>query len=295
MKRTLMVAQIGAIVVAGCLGMAAHADKPSVTGSADPVEQATDTSSSDVEFDEFDTQHFEEEYARTNIERYDALSASPSPRQQVLAGRIYLEQEEETPALIRPRRADVVARAVQLAPDDSFVQWMAADQGSYTSSQCGPTKRPEAEVSNLVRLEPDNAAAWRFAVALASAIGDQAGVDDALSRMASASRADDHSIEQLEEWTKAFSATPEPKITWEHADSDLSNDDHAMLAGLGKIGSAYSSVASVVLGVCTMEVDNDRIWKRLGWCADAATTLASRGSSLALREEGLALLAAVDA
>ncbi len=293
MKRSLMFVQIGAFLFAGCLAAVAHADKPATSGAGDPVEQAVETPGSDTEFEDFDNQRFEEEYARANLERYDALRSSPSPRQQVLAGKIYLDHEEETPVLVRPRRVEVVARAVQLAPDDSFVQWMAADQGSYTSSQCGPSKRPEVEVANLIRLEPDNAAAWRFAVALASAIGDEAGIDDALSRMAAAPRADDHSIEQLDEWSKAYGTTPGPSTPWQQPGFELSNDDRATLAAMERIGSGYSSAASVMLGVCKMEVDSDRIWQRLGWCADAATTLASRGSSLALREQGLEILAAI--
>ena len=293
MKRSLMFAQLGALVVAGCLATAAHADKPALTSGGNSVEQAVDTSNSETEFEEFDSQDFEAEYTRASLERYDALRSSTSPRQQVLAGLIYLEHEEETPALIRPRRVDVVARAVQLAPDDAFVQWMGADQGSYTSSQCGPSKRPEAEIANLIRLEPDNAAAWRFALALASAIGDQAGIDDALSRMAAAPRANDHTIEKLEEWNKAYSATPEPLMSWQQSEPALSEADRAMLKAMGQIGSSYSSAADAMLGICKMEVDSDRIWQRLGWCADAATTLASRGSSLALRKQGLAILAAI--
>lgn len=68
-----------------------------------------------------------------------------------------------------------------------------------------------------------------------------------------------------------------------------------MLAAMQRIGSTYSSAASVMLDLCKMETDSERIWQRLGWCADAATTLASRGSSLALREQGLGILAAIGA
>ena len=116
MKRALMFAQIGAFVVSGLLATTSFADPPAASASGDPVEQALETSGSDTQFEEFDSERFEAEYSRANIERYDALRSSPSPRQQVIAGQIYLEHEEDTPALVRPRRADVVARAVQLAP-----------------------------------------------------------------------------------------------------------------------------------------------------------------------------------
>jgi len=285
---------MGAWIVSGCLATAVSATAGA--GDAVPVEHAAQAAAGDAgseSSDEFDADRFVEEYNRSQAERYDVLADSPSPRQQVLVSQIYLAGEDDTPALVRPRRADVVARAVQLAPDDAFVQWMAADRGSYTSSQCGPSKWPETEVANLLRLEPDNVVAWRFALALAKAIGDEAGIDDALSRMASASRADEHTAEKLDEWTRAYTAMPGPATPWQQPDTGLSAEDRAFLAATTMISGSHSAVAASMLDICRMEVDSDRIWQRLGWCADAAQTLASKGNSLALREEGLAILEAI--
>lgn len=293
MKKHGLVGGLGLLAITGFLGMAAAATDPATSGTAS---QDVGVEAGDVEYaddDAFDSESFESAYRRSEEERYDALRSSPSPRQQVLAGQIYLENEDETPAMVRPKRTEVVARAVQLAPDDAFVQWMAANQGNYWSSQCGPTRRPEAEVANIVRLEPDNVAAWQFAVALASVIGDEAGVDDALSRMAAASRADDHVVEQIDEWTRIYAEYPQPATPWQGTDQTLSADAAAHIAAMQKIAYRSSSAASVVVDVCKMEVSTDRIWQRLGWCADAATTLATRGSSLALRKQGLELLAAI--
>ena len=118
---------------------------------------------------------------------------------------------------------------------------MAANFGSYTNSACGPSVRPEQEVANLVRLEPDNAAAWQFAVALASAIGDQAGWTMALSRMAAATRADDHLVAQVEEWTKAYTAQPEPAFLSmrSHASAKPSSEAVALLSALQKVDGGY--------------------------------------------------------
>jgi len=103
-------------------------------------------------------------YRQQQRDKLEILRSDGSPRVQVLAGRIWLDNGDPANRLL-PKPQEVVARAVRLAPDDAFVQWAAADQGSYTSSQCGPTTWPEAEVANLARLEADNAGAWQYAVA----------------------------------------------------------------------------------------------------------------------------------
>jgi hypothetical protein len=235
-----------------------------------------------------------ESYKRNQLALYDALSTDPSPRFRVLAGRIAIE-DDETSTVLRPKSADVVARAAQFAPDDAFVQWVAASEGSYAGSSCGPTHWPETEVANLLRLEPDNAAAWQFGVALAQAKGDKAGVDDALSRMAAASRADDHLTDELAAWTSAFEAHPEITrsaiLFWE--DAKPTPKQGALIEGLERVRHYYSSGASALASVCKPDAASDRTWQRLGWCADAAKVLAEKGASLELRKQGLDLLAAI--
>src|ERR1700712_4773579 len=117
------------------------------------------------------------DYRRAQVDLFDALSSDPSPRRQVLAGDIYIPDKDELPTALRPKGEDVVARAAQFAGGDAFVQWKAASSGHYTSSACGPATWPENAVANLLGLEPDNAAAWAFAAALAQAKNDQPGVE----------------------------------------------------------------------------------------------------------------------
>lgn len=224
------------------------------------------------------------------IALFDQLHSDTSPRQQVLIGRVYIDSDAATNTL-RPKRKDVVARAVQLAPDDAFVQWTAADNGSYFASSCGPTTYPEQEVGNLLRLEPENAAVWPFAVALAHAKGDQNGVDDALSRMAVLTRADDHFIERFEEWRKAYSVQPKTTVRNFYPD-DGSTESAITFSAWTQINSNYSSAGSSLKKICTANSE-ERTWRRLGWCADIAYVLAGKGSSLELREQGLELLEAI--
>jgi hypothetical protein len=231
-------------------------------------------------------------YKRAQIALYDTLRSDSSPDRQVLAGRLYVD-DDHVPAALRPKQADVVARAAQLAPDDAFVQWMAADQGSYYSSQCGPTRWPEAEVANLVRLEPDNAGALQFAVALAQAKGDQAALDDALVRMASAKRADDHLGDEIAAWSKTYVAHPDALTSGN--DANTSADDKAFLRALQQTGFRSAPTESALEAACKPDAASEHAWQRLGWCADAGLLLATHGNSFTLRDLGLKMLTAAGA
>lgn len=271
----------------------AHADTE--VGPAREVSAAATASASDdteaATADETDGDAYLEIYNRQQRALYDALTTDPSPRVQVLAGRVYVD-DDATPSALRPKRIDVVTRAAQLAPDDAFVQWMAASSGSYASSSCGPTKWPEAEVANLLGLEPDNAAAWQFGVALARAKGSEAGVDDALSRMAAARRTDDHLIEEITAWTSVFAAHPElvDSSMMPYQDANLTQQEKATLAAHQRVDFDDLTATSALKTVCTPDANSDRTWQRLGWCADVGRQLAEKGGSLRLRKEGLALL-----
>lgn len=226
-----------------------------------------------------------ETYHREQRDLFDALRGDASPRVQVLAGRIYLDESDLSGAL-RPKPEDVATRAARLAPDDAFVQWAAANQGSFASSQCGPTRRPEAEVANLVRLEPDNAGALQFAAALAHAKGDQAALDDALSRMAAARRADDHLGEEITLWRKVYATRP--MEDWQK-DPGMTPQAAALYRALMQTYGS-SSAAWGLKKACTPDAQSERTWQRLGWCADAGRLLAGKGNSFVLRELGLDLL-----
>ena len=233
------------------------------------------------------------DYRQAQRDLYDALRESPSPRQQVLAGRLYFG-EDETPSALRPKRADVVAQAARTAPQDAYVQWMAADTGSYTSSQCGPTRWPVAEVANLVRLEPGNAGALQYAVALAQARHDDAALDDALARMASATHADDHLGDEIAEWRTAYTAHPGANLSamlW----SEAPVGERALLGALQQTGYRSTPTEDALEAACKPDGDSERTWQRLGWCVDAGMLLARKGNSFALRETGLKMLTAAGA
>jgi hypothetical protein len=232
-------------------------------------------------------------YKQAQIALFDALRSDASPAQQVLAGRLYVD-DDDTPSALRPKSADVVVRAAALAPDDAFVQWVGADVGAYYSSKCGPTRWPEPEVANLVRMEPDNAGALQYAVALAHAKGDQTGIDDALARMASARRADDHLGDEVAAWARAYAAHPVAS-PFEDATTDAATPSDALSQAVRRTALRSSPVEAAVEEACTPAADNDRTWRRLGWCADAGVLLATHGNSFGLRALGLKMLTAAGA
>ena len=232
---------------------------------------------------------WEARHARAERELFDLLRADGSPRVQVLAGRIVLSDDDRKNPL-RPKGDDIVARAANLAPDDAFVQHVAASEGTYHNSQCGPVRWPEAEVANLVRLEPDNAAAWRYAVALAVAKGDQAGVDAALERMANATRAYDHEGEEVAIWTRVFREHPATLSTPVDDGPDAGPPRTALAAALERVTWRYSSADAAFKRACQPDGSTEQEWRRLDWCERAGRLLASEGESFALRELGLSLL-----
>ena len=240
----------------------------------------------------FDPAGMRERHQAAELALFDALRADSSPRLQALAHRFYIDPADRSP--MRPLPDEVLARASELAPDDALVQWLAASAGKYTSSSCGPTTWPDQEVANLVRLEPDNAAARQFEVALAQARNEPDALDQALSRMATATRADDHLGDELGAWTKALTAYPTPSPYIQIWDSnDAPPEASALLAALSRTAFRYSSTSSALKTACGLDAQSDATWQRLGWCADIGRLLANEGSSLALREQGLELLAAI--
>ena len=237
----------------------------------------------------FAAEAWETDHARAERELFDVLRADGSPRVQVLAGRVHLSDEDANNPL-QAKSEDIVARAASLAPGDAFVQSVAASEGRYFNSQCGPVDWPDAEVANLVRLEPDNAAAWRYAVALAHAKGDQAGIDAALERMATVPRAYDHEGEEVALWTQVFSAHPATFSTPGAQVAGAEAPRTALFAALERTSFRWSAADSVLKRACQPDGSTEQDWRRLDWCARAGRVLAREGDSFRLRELGLELL-----
>lgn len=118
--------------------------------------------------------------------RLESPEASTDAHTQLIAAalaqRLYEDPEESA-----VRSGTALARARELAPEDLLVAWTAA-MSCYPDIGCD---RGEA-VSDLLRLDRGNAAAWLFALSDATLREDHAAIDKALDAAARAPGYDSH-------------------------------------------------------------------------------------------------------
>jgi hypothetical protein len=131
----------------------------------------------------------------------ESLNASANPRDWALAAIM----APSTPGPAHPtERKALLARAAAAAPDDALVQWIAVLQsaaGDDASAQ-------SAYLTNLKRIEPDNAAVWAQELARAMQRQDRVATDAALKQMATSKRADEHLFELLAALVRTYKHYP---------------------------------------------------------------------------------------
>ncbi|MGB0133190.1 hypothetical protein, partial [Dokdonella sp.] len=140
-----------------------------------------------------------DEYNATVI---DALLAEGTPRTRVLAATAMKYGGKQSSAEAE-RQRELLSQAVQAAPDDAWVQWIAAVYALPSDTVSEPALA-------LQRLEPDNGAIWLFQLAAASRANDSTGVTDALARIGASSRFDDHFVDYALEWLEFSRKYPLP-------------------------------------------------------------------------------------
>ena len=130
----------------------------------------------------------------------ETLLAEGTPRSMTLAATAMLPLGEDANAIAQKRKK-LFERAAQSAPDDPWVQWMAALNASASNAV--------SEYSAaLQRLEPDNGAVWLFPLQAASRAKDDKGMTDALARMGKARSYQDPFVTTALEWLKFYRANP---------------------------------------------------------------------------------------
>jgi hypothetical protein len=173
---------------------------------------------------------------------------------------------------------DRVVHAAELAPDDAFVQWIAAERllSLHDDVRAAPI------VSKLTALESDNAAAWSLALALAQLHEESLRIDDALARMAASTRADEHRGDAMHAWLDVYAAHPRPRSSFVNpaeADAAPLVDAIASAKAVGVPREAFASA-------CTATSEPAR--KRA--CAGAARVFLHKSTSVATRELGFTVL-----
>ncbi len=173
---------------------------------------------------------------------------------------------------------DRVVRAAELAPDDAFVQWIAAERllALHDDARAAPI------VSKLTALESDNAAAWSLALALAQLHEESLRIDDALARMAASTRADEHVADAMHAWLDVYEAHPRPRSTFVNpAEADAAPFVDAMAAAKA-VRLPHDAFASA----CAAASEASRRHA----CAGAARVLLHKSTSVSTRELGFSVL-----
>ena len=140
-----------------------------------------------------------------NASVIDVLVADGTPRALVLAATAMSYGGETSRAGVDGQRELLLGRAVQMAPDDALVQWLAAVYALPANTLSEPA-------TALQRIEPDNGAVWLFQLAAASRAKDSTGVTEALARIGASRRFDNHYVDYSLAWLAMSpeSTLPEP-------------------------------------------------------------------------------------
>jgi hypothetical protein len=106
-------------------------------------------------------------------------------------------------------REKLLARAIDAAPGDALVQWMAI-AGSRTATNYADY---EKALANLKAIEPENAAVWEEDLARAAHDRNRAEVSAALTRMAHSTTFTNHYAQIADEIIRGYQSVPFPQET----------------------------------------------------------------------------------
>ncbi|MEO7477692.1 MAG: hypothetical protein ABIT64_00475 [Lysobacteraceae bacterium] len=134
---------------------------------------------------------------------YDVLSASPQPRDRVLAAWMIAPNTEDE----RSMRRVAFAFAAAAAPKDALVQWLAAN----AIGGCPKAPEDTATLRLFRQLEPDNAAADLLQLNHTTACGDKVRIGETLGQMAHAKRFDSHFGTTVQAWLDVLKTEPSAK------------------------------------------------------------------------------------
>ncbi len=169
-------------------------------------------------------QDFDSRFKQYNETLIDTLVADGTPRAMALAATAitYGRQGDETSV---DRRRALLARAAAMAPDDAWVQWIAA------------MNLPRSEVVSepalaLQRIEPDNGAAWLFQLAAAYEAKDENGITEALARIGASRHFDEHFGDAMSEWLKVVRAHPMSQLATKG--SEQASGQMPMIMAIGR-------------------------------------------------------------
>lgn len=279
---------------------AAPAHNPQTTATATPAPYVADAAEGPAGSDPKAiaagdaAQHAWEAYQNSIA---DALIGSDRPRDWMLAANMMRFFGDDSAEPLHPSRDELLERATRRAPDDVLVQWMATLDRSGANT-CVAKSVPDENVEALTRLQPDNAASWLMALALASTRKNPALVDDALAHMASSARYDDHFADTLRAWLDVYDRFP-PPLSLQIAESAAapSQISATTLKSMMGFTSALAQAAATAMpgyqyltGACKPDADDNSSWRRYAYCEDVGRLMLGNGKTLIARLIGFAVL-----
>lgn len=219
---------------------------------------------------------------------YLKLRESSAPRDWMLASQLW-PLDENDPLSGHVARAELLRNAVAAAPDDVIVQWvgMTARPGGSGGGCSAPAQLP-ANMDNVLRLEGDNGIAWLPVLQQAYRDKDALGVDSALSRMAAATRFDDHANDHAQILVALYEQNPQMVAALSDGATTAgldANFDMAMTVASSAAPSLY-----LLDTVCERDQQPAVEPRRFSICTDIARQLVAHGKNFGLREQGRSLL-----
>jgi hypothetical protein len=221
-----------------------------------------------------------------------ALRDSTHPRDWMLAALILKFNRNET---IRRQAEALIARAATAAPDDALVQWLVLMQ-----SNAAPHDDVAAStaLSNLIRLEPENAVVWIPVMSAAAQKQDEAAVDVALNKMGQSKRADEHLFDLLGALVEVFKKYPLPDEYFVLSTAGKSSDNalQPIRQTLAYVQADDIALAAALpayqwlVRVCRLKTHNAGNAARAQYCATGGRLLAEHGNLQITNRIGYAML-----
>lgn len=220
---------------------------------------------------------------------FSVLSASKQPRDWAMAAQITLHVSDDD-ANGRPNA--LLGNATAASPNDHLVAWLSARHLAPTP---GPftVRMPRAEdAASLVRLEPDNAAAWLQQAAVANARGNEPAVVEALALAATAKDVDTHALDLVEAWLAVYTRVDLPAlpIAAETAPESLGLDADAQRIVLAFAAATSTNGVLPLVSLCDARTLTPEAWQRRAVCSDVARKFLRQGPTLLDAAVGAAVL-----
>ena len=222
-----------------------------------------------------------------NEQLTEALLAEGTPRSTVLAATSMVYADKGSRSAIDERRRELLDRAAQMAPDDAWVQWMAA-----MSRQ--PADTLSAPALALQRLEPDNGAVWLFQLQVATRAKDNKGITDALERIAASSHFDEYFTATAFEWRKFLLGFPLPEPGVVANAGKLTTEQMAMIAAIARAAATAMPSYSSPISACKSK-EQPLTADRREACLAAGRLILNESNTLMSRQIGVALLRLAEA